>query len=121
MPLAQEIAKRLRKTSHKQAEERIRDILATFQRAHDGTFEFTLTAVVPRELAAADVDLLTATRDWLATIALAVPSGLGLGTDIEALTDEEVSLALVERSYSLDLTTVSWPNKDPGPVGDVAP
>lgn len=121
VPLAQDIAKRLKKNSHKQAEERVRDILAAFQKAADGTIEFTLTAVVPRERAAADVGLLLGTREWLASIALAVPSDLGLGIDIEALTDEEVSLAQVETSYSLDLTTVSWPNKEPGPIGDVAP
>lgn len=121
VPLAEDIARRLRKKAHKQAEERVRDILATFETAKHGTVEFTLTAVVPRERASADPDLLPRTRDWLAAVALAVPSELGLNSDVVAVTDEEVSLAFLETSYSLDATTVSWPNKHPGPVGDVAP
>lgn len=121
VPLSRELAKRLTKKSHKEAEKRVRDILATFQTAEDGKIEFTLTAVVPRERAADDGELTDRTRDWLAEIALAVPEHLGLNTDVVACTDAEVSLAFVETSYSLDVTTVSWPNKEPGPVGDVAP
>lgn len=121
VPLAQDIGRRLKKKSHKQAEERVRDILATFGTAADGTVEFTLTAVVPHDRAAEDRELVERTRDWLAAVALAVPAELGLGTDIVAVTDEGVSLAFLETSYSLDVTSVSWPNKEPGPVGDVAP
>lgn len=119
--LADDIAKRLRKKSHKQAEERVRDILATFDTAADGKTEFTLVAVVPREHAAVDPRLLANTRDWLSQIALAVPEPLGLSTDVLALTDDEVSLAFLETSYSLDVSKVSWPNTGPGPTGAVAP
>ncbi len=117
--LAKELAKRLRKRSHRQAEERVRDILATFDTAADGTVEFTLTAVVPREEAAADPNLVDRTRDWLSKIALAVPAALGLSVDIIAATDEQVSLAFLESAFSLDLSTISWPNTEPGPVGAV--
>ncbi len=119
--LARELAKLLTKKSHKQAEERVRDILATFDTVADGTVEFTLTAVVPHDRADADPDLLDRTRQWLATIALAVPAALGFNTHVDARTDEEVSLSFIETSYSLDVTTVSWPNKEPGPVGDAGP
>lgn len=121
VPLSRELAKRLTKKSHKEAEKRVRDILATFDTADDGKIEFTLTAVVPHERAADDDELLGGTREWLAGIALAVPSHLGLNTDVIACTDAEVSLAFVETSYSLDVTAVSWPTKEPGPVGDTAP
>jgi len=117
--LAQDLAKRLRKRSHKQAEERVRDILATFTTAADGKVEFTVVAVVPRGLAAADTDLLESTRDWLSRMALATPETLGLATDVLALTDEDVSLAFLETSYALDVSLVSWPNADPGPFGAV--
>lgn len=120
MPLADDIAKRLRKMSHKQAGEHVRDVLATFQTAADGKAEFTLVAVVPREHAAAEPLLLDRTRDWLSHIALAVPEPLGLSTDVLALTDDEVSLAFLETSYPLDVSTVSWPNTGAGPTGAAA-
>lgn len=119
--LSGELAKQLKKKSHKEAEKRVRDILATFETAIDGKIEFTLTAIVPREREASEPGLVGRTRDWLAQIALAVPERLGLNTDVVACTDAEVSLAFLETSYSLDITTVSWPNKEPGPVGDAAP
>ena len=120
MPLADDIAKRLRKMSHKQAGEHVRDVLATFQTAADGKAEFTLVAVVPREHAAAEPLLLDRTRDWLSHIALAVPEPLVLSTDVLALTDDEVSLAFLETSYPLDVSTVSWPNTGAGPTGAAA-
>lgn len=121
VPLARELAERLKKKTHKQAEERVRDILATFVTATDGTIEYTLTAVVPREQADADPELVNATRNWLSQIALSVPHRLGLTTDVVAVTDEQLSLAFLETSYSLDVTAVSWPNSEAGPVGAVGP
>lgn len=121
VPLARELATRLKKKTHKQAEERVRDILATFAAAADGTVEYTLTAVVPHERADADPELVDATRERLSQIALSVPDRLGLSTDIVAVTDEQLSLAFLETSYSLDVTAVSWPNSEAGPVGAVGP
>ena len=119
--LANDIAKRLRKKSHKQAEERVRDILGTFSIAADGKTEFTLVAIVPREHGAKNPELLTNTQDWLSRIALAVPEHLGLNIDVRALTDDQVSLAFLETSFSLDVSTVSWSNTEAGPTGTVAP
>jgi len=118
--LADDLAQRLKKKSHRQAEDKVRDILATFATAPDDAVEFTLVAVVPHHRAHLDPTLLDDTRTWLATIALSVPQRLGLATDVEARTDEQVSLGYVESSYSLDVSTVSWPNAQPGPTGDVA-
>ena len=120
VPLAKDLAKRLKKRSHREAEARVRDILATFETAADGTVEFRLTAVIPHEQAEADPSLLDDTREWLSKIALAVPEALGMSVDVVAVTDEQVSLAYLETSYSLDVSTVSWPNSEPGPVGAVA-
>ena len=121
VPLAQDLAKRLRKKTHRQAEERVRDILSTFETAADGTVEFTRVAVVPHEQAQADPALVDTTRQWLSQIALAVSESLGLNTDVLALTDENVSLAVLESSYSLDVSTMSWPNTVPGPTGAASP
>lgn len=118
VPLAADLVKRLTKKGHAQAESRVRDVFATFTSAEDGTSEFTLMAVVLRERAAEDDALLTTTRDWLASVALAVPEHLGLNVDVVALADDQVSLAFLETSYALDATAVSWPNRTPGPVGD---
>jgi len=118
VPLAADLAKRLTKKGHARAESRVRDVFATFSTAEDGTKEFALTAVVLHERVAEDDALLKATRDWLAGVALAVPEQLGLNVDVVALTDEQVSLAFLETGYALDASTVSWPNKTPGPVGD---
>lgn len=65
--------------------------------------------------------LVDTTRQWLSQIALAVSESLGLNTDVLALTDENVSLAFLESSYSLDVSTVSWPNTVPGPTGAASP
>jgi len=121
VPLARELAKRLKEKTHKQVEERVRDILATFATAADGTVEYTLTAVVPHEQADAYPNLVDATRDRLSQIALSVTDRLGISTDVVAVTDEQLSLAFLETSYSLDVTAVSWPNSEPGPVGAVGP
>lgn len=121
VPLARDLAKRLRKKTHRHAEERVRDILATFETAADGTVEFNLVAVVPHEDAQGDPALVDTTREWLSQIALAVPESLGLNTDVLALTDENVSLAFLESSYSLDVSTLSWPNTALGPTGAAAP
>lgn len=118
VPLAADLAQRLTKKGHAQAESRVRDVFATFTTAEDGTSEFVLTAVLLHERAAEDDALLTTTRDWLAGVALAVPKRLGMNVDIVAVTDEQVSLAFLETSYALDVTTVSWPNRTAGPVGD---
>lgn len=117
--LADDIAKRLRRPGNKPSEERVRDILATFRRGNDGVAEYSLVAVVPYDEAAADPALLDATRDWLSGVVLNVPARLGLPVDIEARTDEQISLAFIERSFSLDVSQVSWPETSPGPLGAV--
>lgn len=117
--LADDVAKRLRKPGNKPSEERVRDILATFRRGNDGVAEYSLVAVVPHAEATADPALLDATRDWLSGVVLTVPARLGLPVDIEARTDEKISLAFVERSFSLDVSQVSWPETSPGPLGAV--
>lgn len=118
--LANDLAQRLRKKSHRQVEGKVRDILVTFTTAPDGAVEFALVAVVPRHRADLDAGLLDTTRAWLTTVALSVPPRLGLSADVEARTDEQVSLGYLESSYSLDVSTVSWPNTQPGPTGDVS-
>lgn len=115
--LARDLAERFRKKKNRPAEERAREILATFDEGADGVLEFGLVAVIPHREADADPSLVANTRDWLAGVALSVPSSLGLSTSVEAVRDDQVSLAYLEHAYSLDVSSVSWPGTRPGPVG----
>lgn len=115
--LATEISTRLRKKQHREDQDRVRDILAKFTRAPDGSAEYTLIAVVPHEAAQSDPGILASTRDWLSGVTLAVPTTLGTPTAVDAYPDDQVSLAFIEDAYALNVTKVSWPSATPGPVG----
>ncbi len=119
--LARELAKRLAKPSQRVAVNPLLDILATFREDPDGRTGYRLIAVVPWEDVDADPELLARTRESLAGVALGVPDRLGYALDIDAYRDDQVSLAFLQTSFSLDLTTISWPNAAPGPSGTVAP
>lgn len=115
--LAKDIAARLRKKQHRQDQDRVRDVLATFSRAQDGTAEYTLVAVVPHHTATQDPGVLDSTRLWLTDVTLAVPRSLGIATGVDAYPDSGISLSFLEGSYALAVSTVSWPENAPGPVG----
>jgi hypothetical protein len=114
LALADKLAEGLKKKSRRQAGERLRDVLAAF-RTVDGETEYTLVAVLPH--VSASRELRDDVRQWLAEVALEVPEALGRPVDIEARTDREVSLAFLEESYGLAVSTLSWPVKQPGPIG----
>jgi hypothetical protein len=115
--LARDIAARLRKKKNRPAEQRIRDILATFEFAQDGKIEYRLVAVVPYSEADADPRLVQVTRDWLSAVVLSVPDALGMPQAVDAYRDDQVSLAFLEHAFALDVTSVSWPVVAPGPTG----
>lgn len=121
VPLARDLAGRLRKKSHRAAENPVRDVMATFVTDALGRTEYSIYAVVPHALAEADPGLLDRTREWLASIVLSVPTALGHASQILAVRDDQVSLAFLETSYALDVNLVSWPNNSPGPTGEVGP
>lgn len=112
--LAKEIAERLKKKGRRDVGEQLRDVLATF-RTVENEIEYTLVGVLPH--ATASPRLLEEIRLWLAEIALEVPETLGRPVDIEARTDRQVSLAFLEESYGLAVSTLSWPVNRPGPLG----
>jgi hypothetical protein len=114
--LSNKLAERLRRKSRREMGEHLRDVLATF-RTVDGESEYTLIAVLPH--ATATPKLLDGVRQWLADVALEVPETLGRPVDIEARTDRQVSLAFIEESYGLAVSTLSWPVNEPGPVGAI--
>lgn len=114
--LAGKLAERLKRKSRRELGERLRDVLATF-RTVEGESEYTLIAVLPHSTATPE--LLDRVRQWLAEVALEVPETLGRPVNIEARTDRQVSLAFLEESYGLAVSTLSWPVNEPGPIGAV--
>jgi len=45
---------------------------------------------------------------WLSNLALSIPTSLGVSDQLEAVTAGEVSLTLIESSYSVDASDVTW-------------
>ena len=58
-----------------------------------------------------------AVREWLADIAKAVPTALGVANRIEAAPATQISLHLIENSYPADVTQLTWRPNDPAPQG----
>lgn len=114
---ADKIADLLRAKKNRLGGVNIRDILATFETAHDGKAECELIAVVPRSHATPEA--IEQTRTWLASIALDLPEEFGFIANLHVVPDSNVSLASLETSFSLGAAPVSWPRSEPGPTGVV--
>lgn len=117
--LAKALADQLSKKRHRASAANVRDVLAQFWKAEDGSTRYQLVAVLEGETSDANDEMVVVTRAWLAEATLGVEDALGSAVSIEAYGDEEVSLSFVERSFSLDLARLSWPPSSPGPVGVV--
>lgn len=115
--LAKALADQLSKKRHRASAATVRDVLAQFLRVEDGSTSYQLVAVLEGGPFDADDEVVVAARTWLADAALGVDAALGTAASIEAYGDEDVSLAFVEQSFSLDLARLSWPINLPGPVG----
>jgi hypothetical protein len=106
VPLAQDIAKRLRRPSGRGVAGTVHDVLLQFD---DSTSppRVALFAVVEPDV---DAD---AVRRWLADAANSVPTALGLVFAIDVGTKDETSLHLIESSYAADVTQITWRSPDP--------
>jgi hypothetical protein len=106
MELMKAVCETVRKKKRRATARIVRDVLV---QVNDQTvpYQFSLTAVVERSADVAEV------RRWLAEIALEVPSDLGVTGSIEAGTAREISLDLVETSYSADLSDLTWRSGTP--------
>ncbi len=103
VPLAVSIAEAVKKQRAKSYSGQVRDILAQF--VEDDPPRYQLFAVIE---AGVDPDQI---REWLAEAARSVPIELGIADDIDAATADETSLALIEGSYAVDLTSITWSGK----------
>jgi hypothetical protein len=104
--LAREIAEAVKKLKQR-AIPAVRDILMQFGPGDPP--EYALVAVVLNP-----ADKLLA-RQWLADVALRVPTRLGTASRLEAVTTKEASLDLVENSFAADTTQITW--RSTGPQG----
>lgn len=117
--LARAVAEQLMKKSHRRSAAPVRDVLAQFWEEDDGTTGYQLTAVLPGGPYEDGDQIIATTRSWMARAVMEVDVELGSAKSIEVYGDEEVPLAFVEKSFSLDLSRLSWPSNAPGPSGAV--
>lgn len=99
-PLARAIADKVRGKKQRALARRVRDVLAQFQPG-DPT-RYSLYAIVADDSDRLEVSL------WLSNLALSIPTSLGVSDQLEAVTAGEVSLTLIESSYSVDASDVTW-------------
>jgi len=101
--LATRIAEEVERHRARSYSGQVRDILVQF--VEDDPPRYKLFAVI---IDAADRDEI---RLWLAEVARAVPAELGIADEFDAATADQTSLALIEASYAVDLTSVTWGGK----------
>lgn len=99
--LARAIAGEVGRRQRREVGLRVRDVLMQFDDDHNPP-RFSLFAVLAQ---ASDE---RAVRLWLADIARAVPTSLGIGDELEAVSASNLSLHLIETSYAADLTQLTW-------------
>jgi hypothetical protein len=109
IPLAKQISEEIKKKQRRPTVDLVRDVLMQFD-SSTAPPRFSLFAVLAD---AADVPVV---REWLAAIALAISPELGIGDTFEAAHADQVSLTLIETSYSADVTQLTWSGAD-GPRG----
>ena len=56
-------------------------------------------------------------KAWLTQMTLRVPTELGILKRVEAETADMISIALLENSYSADVTQLTWKRSGPDPSG----
>jgi hypothetical protein len=111
LPLARRISQEVARSRNRQLAARVRDVLMQFG---DGTPpRYSLYAVLDD---AADEDEV---RAWLARVTMAVPTGLGVADEIEAASADGIPFSTIERSYSADVSQLTWPRSKPDPEGAV--
>lgn len=110
VPLAQRISTEVARKRHRDITARVRDVLMQFDDAGD-PIRYSLFAVLLNADDEADV------RTWLARIAQAVPTDLGVADEIQAASADGIALSTIESSYAADVSQVTWRRGQPNPTG----
>jgi hypothetical protein len=109
VPLARRIAKEIRDARPVEMRDRIRDVLIEFDDSADPP-HFSLYAVLED---ATDED---EARLWLLAAGRALPAELGVLDDVEARDGSQISLQVIENTYSADTSQITW-GGGPEPTG----
>jgi hypothetical protein len=88
----------------------LRDVLMQFDET-PSPVRFSLFGVLERP---EDRD---AAREWLAEVAMAIPSTLGIADELDARAAQGISLHLLETSYAADVAQLTWRPNNPEPQG----
>jgi hypothetical protein len=106
VPLAKQIAKEVCKPSNREIARGIREVFMQFDDTTDVPL-YSLYAIVLRP------EEIEAVRDWLADIARAIPTALGVADVIEAATADGTSFGIFEDSYAADVKQMTWRGGQP--------
>ncbi|MGO9180933.1 MAG: hypothetical protein ACLQBX_17065 [Candidatus Limnocylindrales bacterium] len=110
LPLANRIADEVHRPERRPLGLHVRDVLMQFDEESDPV-RFSLFAVLESP------DDRDRAREWLASIATAVPSELGIADELDARAANGISLHLIETSYAADVAQLTWPRSKPGSEG----
>jgi hypothetical protein len=105
VPLAKAIATAMKGHRHDRILDGVRDVLVQF--ADGDTIRVSMFAVVTDEANKDEVERL------LAEIAQDIPAELGIVDDIAVGTSAEVSLKVIEDSFAVDATDITWRGEAP--------
>ncbi|MGH2871631.1 MAG: hypothetical protein ACRDL5_04120 [Solirubrobacteraceae bacterium] len=108
--LAKRIAHEATKRSHRPTGLIVRDVLMDLDNSTT-PHQYSLYAVLEHP------DDEQAARGWLAEVALAVPTDLGVPAQLLAATAAGISIEVLEHSYAADVSQLTWRPNSPNPEG----
>jgi len=106
VPLARRLAKEVKRNRRLEHAKVVRDVF--FQADLSASSPTVQLYALVRETADP-----TETQTWLADIALSIPPELGVVNELQVGTSRQISLSVVENSYSADVSDITWGQRPP--------
>jgi hypothetical protein len=116
--LTDALIKKAKAKRDRQTTAQVRDLLVSFGDAANEQLTYELVAVLPTNCPA---DIREQVLDWVSQVALDIPEDLGIATRVDARPDSQISIEFMERSFAVDVSSLSWPVNSPGLVGEFRP
>lgn len=110
--LARKIAQEVTRSSRRPTGLLVRDVLMVLDNS-TSPHQFSLYAVIEHP------DDAERVRTWLAEIARAIPTELGVPVQLFAATAAGISIEVLETSYAADVSRLTWRPNSPDPEGAV--
>lgn len=110
--LAKKIAQEVNRSSRRPTGLLVRDVLMVLDNS-TSPHQFSLYAVIE------DPDDEEQVRTWLADIARAVPTELGVPLQLFAATAAGISIEVLETSYAADVSRLTWRPNSSDPEGAI--